>query len=282
MAIPNLLPPYASIASGSIRFDGQQLVGLSENELNSLRWKDISVIFQGALNALNPVQTVGHQIVEPIRLHEPDVTVEQAKERASELLEAVGIPAARASGYPHEFSGGMRQRVMIAMSLACRPKLVIADEPITALDVMTQAQILDLLRSLCDRFGLSLLLISHDLSVLSQTCDRVVVMYAGKVVETGAAAEVFGPPNKSNGAQHPYTQRLLRAYPNIRRERKLIDEIPGYPPDLSQPQQGCRFFPRCDVHLDICAGVEPPLVAVGNGQLAACHLLDARSREVMR
>ena len=154
--------------------NGKEIGGLPEAEMNALRWREISVIFQGALNALNPVRSVGHQIAEPIRVHEPSVSAAEAKDRARELLEAVGIPAARAASYPHHFSGGMRQRVMIAMALACRPKLVIADEPITALDVMTQAQILDLMRDLCDRFSLSMLLISHDLSVLSQTCDRVV------------------------------------------------------------------------------------------------------------
>jgi peptide/nickel transport system ATP-binding protein len=192
-----------------------------------------------------------------------------------ELLEAVGIPASRAGDYPHQFSGGMRQRVMIAMSLACRPRLVIADEPITALDVMTQAQILDLLRDLCDRYQLSMLLISHDLSVLAQTCDRVAVMYAGKIIETGPAGQVFGSDDALGGARHPYTQRLLRAYPNIRRERAFIDGIPGYPPDLTLPQQGCRFRARCELAFDQCT-MEPPLVDVGGGQRAACWRIEGQ------
>jgi peptide/nickel transport system ATP-binding protein len=275
MAIPNLLPAGARIADGSIRFDGQELVGMSEEALSKVRWREISVVFQGALNALNPVQTIGSQILEPIRVHDTDASDAEAKARVAELLEAVGIPARRSGDFPHQFSGGMRQRVMIAMALACRPQLVIADEPITALDVMTQAQILDLLRDLCDRYGLSMLLISHDLSVLAQTCDRVAVMYAGKIVEAGPAGRVFGSDEVPDGARHPYTQRLLRAYPNIRRERVFIDGIPGYPPDLTREQVGCRFRARCDVAIDVCATVEPTLRDVGEGQQAACHLLDA-------
>jgi len=276
MAIPNLLPSSARIAEGSIRFAGQELVGMDDQGLAKVRWREISVVFQGALNALNPVQTIGSQILEPIRVHDIEASDADAKARVSELLEAVGIPARRSGDFPHQFSGGMRQRVMIAMALACRPQLVIADEPITALDVMTQAQILDLLRDLCARYDLSMLLISHDLSVLAQTCDRVAVMYAGKIVESGAAGRVFGSDDVSGGAKHPYTQRLLRAYPNIRRERVFIEGIPGYPPDLTREQVGCRFRARCEVAMDICATVEPPLRDIGDGQLAACHLLDTQ------
>lgn len=268
MAIPNLLPKYASITTGTIVFDGQELTGKPESELNQVRWRDVSVIFQGALNALNPVKTIGHQIAEPILIHEPGTSYDDALLRAKELLEAVGIPANRASSYSHEFSGGMRQRVMIAMSLACRPKLVIADEPITALDVMTQAQILELLRSLSESFNLSMLLISHDLSVLAETCDRVQVMYAGKVAEVGTAEEVFG----SEKAAHPYTRRLLNSYPNIHQERKFIDGIPGYPPDLSKPQVGCRFSARCDSVMDKCFTDEPELTEISLLHRSACHL----------
>lgn len=279
MAVPHLLPASARIAAGSIRFAGEELTGLGEAQLATVRWKQISMVFQGALNALNPVHTVGSQIVEPIRVHEPHTTQAQAQARMGELLEAVGIPAARAGDYPHQFSGGMRQRVMIAMALACRPQLVIADEPITALDVMTQAQILDLLRDLCDRYQLSLLLISHDLSVLAQTCDRVAVMYAGRIVESGPAARVFGTDAFSDGsairsgARHPYTRRLLKAYPNIRRERVFIDGIPGSPPDLAAPPQGCRFHPRCAEAVEACLE-PPPLVDLGDGAAAACWLVD--------
>jgi peptide/nickel transport system ATP-binding protein len=274
MAIPQLLPKFARISAGSVTFDGTELTSLGEEELAAYRWKEISVVFQGALNALNPVYPVGRQIAEPIRAHEPSVSDKEVEDRAAELLEAVGIPARRARDYPHQFSGGMRQRVMIAMALACRPRLVIADEPITALDVMTQAQIIDLLRDLSEKFDLAMILISHDLSVLAQTCDRVAVMYAGRMVESGPARDVFGEPRAGAGARHPYTQRLLRAYPNIHRERVFIDGIPGSPPDLSQPSAGCRFAPRCLEVRPECIDVEPQLVRVGPDHVAACHLLD--------
>lgn len=269
MAIPNLLPKYASITAGTIEFEGQELSNKSEGELNEVRWRDISVIFQGALNALNPVATIGNQIAEPILIHVPGTSHDDAITRAKELLEAVGISASRSSSYSHEFSGGMRQRVMIAMALACRPKLVIADEPITALDVMTQAQILELLRSLSETFNLSMLLISHDLSVLAETCDRVQIMYAGKVAEVGTAEDVFGKHNSA----HPYTQRLLKSYPNINQERKFIDGIPGYPPDLSKPHMGCRFAERCDVAISKCSTDEPVLTSISALHSCACHLV---------
>lgn len=273
MAIPQLLPANARISSGSVTFDGIEISNLDEDGMRAYRWKDISVVFQGALNALNPVQTIGSQIAEPIRVHDSSVTGPEAEDRMSELLEAVGIPARRAHDYPHQFSGGMRQRVMIAMALACRPRLVIADEPITALDVMTQAQIIDLLQSLSDRYNLAMLLISHDLSVLAQTCDRVAVMYAGKMAETGPSHDVFGESGGVVNAKHPYTQRLLRAYPNIHRERVFIDGIPGSPPDLSKPQVGCRFQPRCDVSVDVCSVNEPTLIRITQAHQASCHLL---------
>jgi peptide/nickel transport system ATP-binding protein len=282
MAIPALLPDTASITGGRIEFDGTDVATMSEDALQALRWSKISVVFQGAMNALNPVHTVGKQIAEPIRLHEPDVSAGEAWNRTIELLQSVGISASRAKSYPHEFSGGMRQRVMIAMALACRPQLIIADEPITALDVMTQAQILELLRKLCDDMDLSMLLISHDLSVLAEMCDRVVVMYAGKAVESGRSLDVFATPTSPAGARHPYTRRLLQAYPNIRHERAFVDGIPGSPPDLSDPLVGCRFCDRCSERIDICATTEPPLLDIGSdlssAHLAACHLVPPATR----
>jgi peptide/nickel transport system ATP-binding protein len=274
MSIPKLLADAASITSGSIDFADQRISDFTEAQMNKIRWKEISVVFQGALNSLNPVQKIIDQIIEPILLHEPGTSEADAHKRAKELLEAVGIPAARGSRYPFEFSGGMRQRVMIAMALACKPKLVIADEPITALDVMTQAQILELLRSLAKDFDLSLIMISHDLSVLSELCDRVQVMYAGKVAEVGPTKTVF---NSTNGAQHRYTQRLLKSYPNIYGERVFIDGIPGYPPDLALPQVGCRFAQRCDVAIDSCRTIEPKLLEVANEHFVACHLVKGRA-----
>ncbi len=277
LAIPRLLPDTAEV-SGRVMLDGVDLLTLDERRLKDVRWKRISVVFQGAMNALNPVLSVGDQILEPIHLHEPETDGGQAKERVAELLEAVGIPADRARDYPHELSGGMRQRAMIAMALACRPDLIIADEPVTALDVMTQAQILRVLRDLRERLGLAMILISHDLSVLAETCDRVMIMYAGLVVEEGPAAAIFpGSGRTSEGPAHPYTKGLLGAFPNIRGERVFVDGMPGYPPDLAAPPPGCRFAERCPVRIDRCVKEDPALRAIGEDHVAACHLLeDAR------
>ena len=272
LAVPRLLPETASV-TGGVTFEGRDLLSLTETEMRTVRWKGISVVFQGAMNALNPCHTVGHQIMEPIRLHEPGTTARAARARVGELLEQVGIPASRAAAYPHEFSGGMRQRVMIAMALACRPRLVIADEPATALDVMTQAQILNLLRQLQRDLGLAMILISHDLSVLAEICDRVAIMYAGAVVESGPGEVIFGSTDAGLGPVHPYTRSLLRAFPNIRRERTFVEGIPGYPPDLAVPLSGCRFYERCSVHIDVCRTISPELLRTRPGHLAACHLV---------
>ncbi|MEP7060021.1 MAG: ABC transporter ATP-binding protein [Actinomycetota bacterium] len=271
LAIPRLLPDTAHV-TGAIRLGGVDLLELDEHALQAVRWKRVAVVFQGAMNALNPVLRIGDQIIEPIRLHEPETSRADAQARVSELLQGVGIPADRARDYPHELSGGMRQRVMIAMSLACRPDLVIADEPVTALDVMTQAQILELLRGLRERLNLSMILISHDLSVLAETCDRVAIMYAGKLVEEGPVRSLF-PRAGAGGPAHPYTQGLLNAFPNIRGERRFVDGMPGYPPDLASPPPGCRFHERCPVHIDRCLAEEPQLRPVATGQRAACHLV---------
>jgi peptide/nickel transport system ATP-binding protein len=272
LALPQLLPESASI-TGSIMLDDIELVGMDDRSMQDLRWRRIAVIFQGAMNALNPVHTIGHQIREPIKLHEPDTPKDEADARAAELLDAVGISPDRATDYPHELSGGMRQRVMIAMALACRPDLVIADEPVTALDVMTQAQILNLLRDLKDRFGLSMLLISHDLSVLAETCDRIGIMYAGRLVEEATAHGLFPGSSAGEGPQHPYTKGLLQAFPNVRGERKFVDGMPGYPPDLASPPPGCRFAPRCPVAIERCTTDDPAARSVGERHTAACHLL---------
>jgi peptide/nickel transport system ATP-binding protein len=272
LAIPRLLPDSATV-TGSISLGGVDLASLPESELEDVRWRRVAVVFQGAMNALNPVQSIGRQIAEPILLHEKGVSRDEARRRAAELLDAVGIAPDRARDYPHELSGGMRQRAMIAMALACRPELVIADEPVTALDVMTQAQILELLRDLRSRLGLSMILISHDLSVLAETCDRIAIMYAGRVVEEGPAASLFPPPGRAGGPAHPYTKALLAAFPNIHGERRLVRELPGYPPDLAAPPPGCRFYDRCPVHVDRCRTDDPALRSVGSEQIAACHLV---------
>jgi len=269
LSLVRILPSNGKVVEGSIKLMGIDLVGKSEKALRRYRWRQISIVFQGAMNALNPVQRVRDQIAEPIeeRLNQsPDV----ARRRAGELLELVGIPRERGKAYPHELSGGMRQRAMIAMALACDPAIVIGDEPTTALDVMVQAQILQLLEDLRHKLGLSLVLITHDLSVIAETCDRVMMMYAGRVAEEGPVSEVFGRP------RHPYTQKLLAAFPNIHADRRTLDVIPGSPPDLRDPPPGCRFAPRCSFAMDVCTEVVPPEVTF-DGVRVACHLYPAGS-----
>jgi peptide/nickel transport system ATP-binding protein len=218
------------------------------------------------MNALNPVYKVGYQIEEAIKLHEPDLGGAEVKERVAKLLETVGIEPTRANNYPHEFSGGMRQRALIAMALAANPKLLIGDEPGTALDVIVQAQTLKLLRDLKDRLGLSMILISHDLSIIAETCDKVAIMYAGKIVEYGDTLSIFKNP------QHPYTQGLIKAFPSIKGERVRLTSIPGQPPDLLHPPPACRFNPRCPYVMDVCRQKEPLLLEHEKGHFVACHL----------
>ena len=266
LSLVRLLPSNARIRKGSsMKLFGIDLVPKTEEQLRRYRWREISIVFQGAMNALNPVQRIGVQIAEPIeiRLREPK---DRARRRAAELLELVGIPRKRADAYPHELSGGMRQRAMIAMALACDPAIVIGDEPTTALDVMVQAQILALLERLRRELGLSLVLITHDLSVIAETCDRTLIMYAGKVAEEGPVSKIFTAP------RHPYTQKLLGAFPNIQADRRSLDTIPGSPPDLRNPPEGCRFHPRCPFVMDVCRTVVPPEVAFPDGVRVACHL----------
>ncbi len=265
LSIMRLLPRNGRIVSGSIKYQGYDLVKLTPPQLRSIRWAHISIIFQGAMNALNPVKRVGAQIAEPIKLHEK-VDDEVANKRVGELLELVGIHKDRATEYPHEFSGGMRQRVMIAMALACNPKLVIADEPVTALDVMIQAQILELLERLKRELGLSMILISHDLSVMAETCEKMAIMYASKIVETGTVRDVF------KNSKHPYTKDLIAAFPDIKGARILPAYIPGDIPSLIHPPSGCHFHPRCKFAWSPCETEEPELLPVADGHCAACHL----------
>ncbi len=267
LSIPRLLTTNAEVTSGSILLNGENLIEKSERDMETIRWRQIAVIFQGAMNALNPVHSLKKQILEPIRLHEPHVNRAEAAQRVGELLERVGIPASRGVEYPHQFSGGMRQRVMIAMALACRPQLILADEPVTALDVMTQAQIMSLLQDLQAELGLSMILISHDLSVIAETCNRVAIMYAGKLVEYGSVRQVFKQP------AHPYSQALLRAFPNIHGKRQLVAGIPGYPPNLANPPRGCRFSNRCPMSIQVCQMEDPFMRPMAQDQWAACHRL---------
>jgi peptide/nickel transport system ATP-binding protein len=264
LSLIRLLPGNAKVVSGSVRLFGIDLIPKSENALRRYRWREISLVFQGAMNALNPVKRIGEQIAEPIvvRLGQSQ---EDADRRAGDLLELVGIPRQRGRAYPHELSGGMRQRAMIAMALACDPAIVIGDEPTTALDVMVQAQILELLERLRAELGLSLILITHDLSVIAETCDRVLIMYAGRVAEEGPVSEVFSRP------RHPYTQKLLGAFPNIHADRRTLEVIPGAPPDLRTPPPGCRFHPRCPLVMPVCSEQVPPEVTFA-GARVACHL----------
>ena len=267
LSLLKILPAGGHIRRGSIFFQGKDLVPLSESEMRKIRWKGISIVFQGAMNAMNPVYKVGNQIGEAIKLHEEGVSSADVNERVAKLLETVGIDPARADNYPHEFSGGMRQRALIAMALAANPTILIGDEPGTALDVIVQAQTLKLLRDLKDRLGLSMILISHDLSIIAETCDKVAIMYAGKIVEYGDAVSIFKNP------LHPYTQGLIKAFPSIKGERVRLSSIPGQPPDLLHPPPACRFNPRCPYVMDVCKKQEPILQEQSDkNHLVACHL----------
>ena len=265
LSMVQLLPGNGKIRGGSVELFGIDLVQKSERAMQRYRWREISMVFQGAMNALNPVIRVRDQIAEPIqyRLDQPEGA---ARQRAIDLLDMVGIPRKRADAYPHELSGGMRQRAMIAMALACDPAIVIGDEPTTALDVMVQAQILDLLERLRRDLGLSLILITHDLSVLAETCDRVLVMYAGRVAEEGPVRRIFTAP------RHPYTRKLVGSFPNLHTDRRSLAVIQGQPPDLLTPPPGCRFAPRCDFAMPVCTEVVPPEVRFSDGVRVACHL----------
>jgi oligopeptide/dipeptide ABC transporter ATP-binding protein len=265
LSLLRLLPSNAEVVGGSVRLFGIDLLAKSDKALQRYRWREISIIFQGAMNALNPVQRVGDQIAEPM-IERLGLSKSAAAKRAGELLELVGIPKARRKAYPHELSGGMRQRAMIAMALACDPAVIIGDEPTTALDVMVQAQILELLEDLREKLGLSLILITHDLSVLAETCDRVMIMYAGRVAEEGPVGLVYGTP------RHPYTQMLLRAFPDVLSGRRDLGTIPGSPPDLRTPPPGCRFHPRCPAAMDVCRTEVPPEVTFDDRVRVACHL----------
>ncbi|MFL5727393.1 MAG: ABC transporter ATP-binding protein, partial [Chloroflexota bacterium] len=259
------LQPKDASVSGSVLVSGDDVLTMTWGDLRAVRWAGASIVFQGALHSLNPVQRIENQVAEPIRVHEPGLSDKEVLGRVEEVLEQVGLAGGRSRAYPHQLSGGQRQRVMIAMALACQPQLIIADEPTTALDVMVQAQILELLESLRAELGLSLILITHDLSVIAETCDRVLVMYAGRVAEEGHVSEIFRRP------RHPYTQKLLSAFPNIRTDRRTLEVIPGAPPDLRHPPPGCRFAPRCEFAMAVCSEVVPPEVTF-DGVRVACHL----------
>lgn len=278
-AIMRLLPhPPARIHQGEIRFQGKDLLRMKEREMQSIRGKDIGMIFQDPMTSLNPTMTIGRQITEVLMKHQR-LTSQEAKRRTIEMLEMVGIPhpATRFSQYPHEFSGGIRQRAMIAIALACRPALLIADEPTTALDVTIQAQILRVLKQLQRDFGTSIILITHDLGIVADLCERVIVMYAGQIVETGTKREIFRQP------RHPYTRGLLRSLPRIDQSKdELLVPIYGTPPDLAKPPAGCPFWARCSDAMRVCQERQPEATSISGTHGASCWLLDTLAREVAR
>ncbi len=264
-SILRILSSPGRIVSGSIQYRGQELVGADKKEMSKIRGNKISIIFQDPMTSLNPVYTIGNQLMEAIMLH-TDRNKEQARERAIEMIRLVGItePEKRIKQYPHELSGGMRQRVMIAMALACEPDILIADEPTTALDVTIQAQILDLIKDLQKQFGMSVILITHDLGVVAEMCDEVIVMYAGEVCERGTADEIFYNP------KHEYTLGLMRSIPTVSDEKTKLQPIGGNAVDLLNLPPGCPFAPRCDAAMKVCLEVNPKLVCEGGTHYARC------------
>lgn len=273
-ALTRVMADNASISGGQMLFDGKDLAALPEREMNALRWRDIAFVPQSAMNSLDPVYTVEYQLNEVLR-RRGGMDRKQARRRCEELFEMVGIEAGRLRDFPHQFSGGMRQRVAIALALALNPKLVIADEPVTALDVIVQRQILDQLRDLQQQLGISVILVTHDISVVAYICDRTVVMYAGKVAEQGPMEATLTRP------AHPYTMGLRNAFPDLQGAASgILTPIEGAPPNLANPPPGCRFAPRCPFAIDICTSVVPAGQEVEPGHLAACHR--AGEAEVLR
>ena len=266
-ALLRILPPPAVITNGQVIFEGRDILKLDEAELRALRWKRISMVFQSAMDALNPVITVGEQIVDTLLAHDA-ATPHEARERAADLLELVGMPRDRLDSYAHQLSGGMRQRVGIAMALALEPAVVILDEPTTALDVVVEREILEQICALRDRLSFTVLFITHDLARMLQFADRIAVFYAAEMVEIAPAAELRRAP------RHPYTQALMRAFPSVHGDRVEMSSIPGAPPSLRNPSTGCRFHPRCDRAVDLCRERAPELRLLGPDHAAACHLAE--------
>lgn len=255
--------PPGIIKEGKILLDGKDILTLPKSQLENVRGNEVSMIFQDPMSALNPVFTVGEQIAESIKLHEK-VTNAEANDRAIKMLELVGIPGSRAGEFPHQFSGGMKQRVVIAVALACNPKLLIADEPTTALDVTIQAQVLELMKNLKEKYQTSMIMITHDLGIVAEVCDEVAIIYAGKIVESGSLEEVY------NATMHPYTEGLFNSLPNVNDRKAELKPIPGLMPDPSNLPTGCSFSPRCPYALDECHSTEPILVNMGGTHLVSC------------
>jgi len=267
VALLKMPSPPGRIEEGSrIVLDGRDIMGLSEKEVRkNVRWEEVSMVFQGAMNCLTPVYTIGKQMLETLQQHR-DMDRKQATDLITEYLGLVGLPPEVMGRYPHEMSGGMKQRIVIATALFLKPKLVILDEPTTALDVIVQAQIINLLKKLKKTFDLSFIFITHDLSLEAEVSDRICVMYAGKIAELGTNAQIYG----AQGPAHPYTEKLLQATPLLRKKVDSLSYIPGTPPDLIDPPKGCRFHPRCHKVMDKCSREEPPLLEIEPGHMVAC------------
>ncbi|HIM79911.1 MAG: dipeptide/oligopeptide/nickel ABC transporter ATP-binding protein [SAR202 cluster bacterium MP-SInd-SRR3963457-G2] len=263
VTLMKLLPDNALILKGQVLLDGQDLMTMDDTTLRKYRWRRISMIFQAAMNSLNPVHRVGDQIVEAIEAHDMAATLKEAQETVDRLFRLVGLDPRLTDRYPHEFSGGMRQRAVIAMALACQPDVIVADEPTTALDVIVQDRILRQIKEIQTDLNMSMIYITHDIAVVAEVTDRIGVMYAGKLVELGSTADVFERPI------HPYTKALLSVFPSIRGEKRPLTTLGGEPPNLVDPPTGCRFHPRCPYATAICQQEEPPIV-VRDGHWAAC------------
>ncbi len=266
MSIIRLLPRNASIIGGKIFFNEKNIIKYKEEEMIDIRWKEISLIPQGALNVLNPVIRVGDQIREALKAHE-DIPKEKANKRVNELLSLVGINPSIKKHYPHEFSGGMRQRVLIAMSLICKPKLILADEPTTALDVIIQDRILKRIKDLQNEYKFSMIMVSHDIAILAETCNKMAVMYGGKIVECADTKTIF------RDTRHPYTLSLLNSIPSIKGDLKRLKSLKGHPPNLVDPPPGCLFRARCPFQKDICKE-DPPIIEISDEHYSKCHFAD--------
>jgi peptide/nickel transport system ATP-binding protein len=267
LSILKLVPPPGRIIDGKIILNGINIIELNEKEMQKIRGKKIGMVFQDPMTSLNPLQKVGEQLIETLIVHEK-ISKKEAKEKAESLFEKVGIPKERFNDYPHQLSGGMRQRVMIATAISLNPDIIIADEPTTALDVIVQAHILDLLKNLMEMYNLSIILITHDLSIVLERCHKVAVMYAGNIVEYTDTYKIYEKP------LHPYTIGLLQSIPNIKLDEQKINFIPGNPPDLINLPKGCRFFPRCIKRMEKCKEINPELIEIDKGHFVRCFLYE--------
>ena len=276
LAIIRVVPYPGVIVKGHIKIDETDILKLPEREMRSIRGRKAAYIFQDPMTSLNPVKRIGAHFIELIRTHEPNTGKEEAFERTKTVVKNLGILSERINDYPHQFSGGMRQRIMIGLAIALNPDLVIADEPTTALDVIVQAKILDLMENLRKMYGMALILISHDLSIILERCDKIIIMYAGHMLEYATSIEMHRNP------KHPYTQGLLQSIPNVELSDQKLVAIPGSPPDMLNPPKGCSFWPRCSYVKKICRVKEPPLIKVGRNHFVRCFLYGKKGVHVER